>query len=154
MIHVPLQEGSVAEFTASLMSTRVAEGRIDCYDLADCKRRFDPSYFKRYPVPFPQNIIALIGEVVEKTVLLRLALLTAYSPLQAFRNVSWRGQYLRMINEETGGRIRLEVKARKRHASKQKNSNRVSFYLSDHGRKFVDFLNSVHLQEALLLCGP
>lgn len=78
-------------------------------------------------MPLPQNIISLIGEVGEETVLLQLSLMCIDTPWQVYRNVGDAGYDILLINEQTGERVRVEVKTRQRIVSKQSITDRVNF---------------------------
>ena len=62
----------------------------------------------------PQNIQALVGEIGERQVLLRLSILSHQRPKwHAFRNLGESGYDVLLLNSGTDERICVEVKTRK-----------------------------------------
>lgn len=78
-----------------------------------------------------QNIVALIGEIGEKQVLLRLAILTYGTGWQVFRNLGEAGYDILLHNADTGERRRIEVKTRQRLYTTGKPQRNVHFRMSD-----------------------
>ena len=87
----------------------------------------------------PQNIQALIGEIGELQVLLRLSLLALGTPWEVFRNLGEAGYDILLLNSETGERIRVEVKTRQKMYTTGKRRT-AHFFLSDSGYQRCDFL--------------
>lgn len=79
----------------------------------------------------PQNIQALIGDIGEKQVLLRLFLLVQDTPWEVFRNVGEAGYDILLLNPQTNERVRIEVKTRQRMYTTGKPNRPVHFRLTD-----------------------
>ena len=79
----------------------------------------------------PQNIQALIGDIGEKQVLLRLFLLVQDTPWEVFRNVGEAGYDILLLNPQTNERVRIEVKTRQRMYTTGKPDRPVHFRLTD-----------------------
>ena len=88
----------------------------------------------------PQNIQALIGEIGEKQVLLRLFLLVQGSPWEVFHNLGEAGYDLLLQHSDSGERIRIEVKTRQRMYTTSRRRGTVQFFLTDGEYKACDFL--------------
>lgn len=88
----------------------------------------------------PQNVQALIGEIGEKQVLLRLFLLVHGTPWEVFHNLGEAGYDLLLQHPDTGERIRIEVKARQKLYTTGKRRLSVHFFLSDGEYAACDFL--------------
>ncbi len=89
----------------------------------------------------PQNIQALVGEIGEKQVLLRLAILTHQTPdWQVFHNLGEAGYDVLLLNSKTDERVRLEVKTRQRIYTTGKPRQSVNFFLTDGEYVACDFL--------------
>jgi hypothetical protein len=88
----------------------------------------------------PQNIHALIGEIGEKQVLLRLYLLTRGTDWNVFHNLGEAGFDLLLLNTVTNERLRIEVKTRQRLYSTGTHQDRVHFFLTDGEYKACDIL--------------
>ena len=76
----------------------------------------------------PQNIQALIGEIGEKQVLLRLYLLVHENSWDVFHNLGEAGFDVLLQNSTTGEKIRVEVKTRQKLYTTGKNIQRVQFF--------------------------
>jgi len=88
----------------------------------------------------PQNIQALIGEIGEKQILLRLFLLVQHTPWEVFHNLGETGYDILLLNPENGERIRIEVKTRQRMYTTGKQRRMVHFFLTDGEYQACDFL--------------
>lgn len=88
----------------------------------------------------PQNIQALIGEIGEKQVLLRLFLLAHNTRWEVFHNLGEAGYDLLLQHPDTGERIRIEVKTRQRMYTTSQRRGTVQFFLTDGEYKACDFL--------------
>jgi hypothetical protein len=88
----------------------------------------------------PQNIQALIGEIGERQVLLRLFLLVQHTPWEVFRNVGEAGYDILLLNPASGERIRIEVKARQRMYTTGRRHSPVHFRLTESEYQACDFL--------------
>ena len=88
----------------------------------------------------PQNIQALIGEIGEKQVLLRLYLLVHENSWEVFHNLGEAGYDVLLLNATTGEKIRIEVKTRQKLYTTGKNIQRVIYDLSDGEYQASDFL--------------
>ena len=88
----------------------------------------------------PQNIQALIGEIGEKQVMLRLCLLVHDTPWEVFHNLGETGYDILLIKPPTGERIRIEVKARQYLYTTTTKPLRVLFFLTDREYRACDFL--------------
>ena len=88
----------------------------------------------------PQNIQALIGEIGEKQVLLRLFLLVRSTSWEVFRNLGEAGYDILLLNPDTDERIRVEVKTRQRMYTTSKQPQRVHFFLTDGEYHVCDFV--------------
>jgi hypothetical protein len=87
-----------------------------------------------------QNIQALIGEIGEKQVLLRLSILVHQTKWEVFHNLGEAGYDILLMNAVTGERIRIEVKARQRLYTTGKARRRVNFFLTNGEYQACDFL--------------
>ncbi|MFC1484114.1 hypothetical protein ACFL6Q_03595 [Candidatus Neomarinimicrobiota bacterium] len=93
------------------------------------------------PDILPQNIQALIGEIGEKQVLLRLAIMAHQKPgWDVFYNLGESGYDVLMMNMKRDERICIEVKTRQKMYSTAKNVGTVQFYLTALERSSSDFL--------------
>ena len=93
------------------------------------------------PSILPQNIQALIGEIGEKQVLLRLAILAhQVRGWDVFYNLGQSGYDVLLMNSRTRERICIEVKTRQKIYSTAKNVGRVQFYLTALEYEACDFL--------------
>jgi len=88
----------------------------------------------------PQNIQALIGDIGEKQVLLRLFLLVRGTPWEVFHNLGEAGYDLLLLNSKTSEWVRVEVKTRQRMYTTSKREGRVNFYLTDGEYRACDFM--------------
>jgi hypothetical protein len=89
----------------------------------------------------PQNIQALIGEIGEKQVLLRLAILVHQTPgWEVFYNLGEAGYDVLLLKSGSNERIRIEVKARQRLYTTGKTQRRVNFFLTNGEYQACDFL--------------
>ena len=88
----------------------------------------------------PQNIQALIGEIGEKQVLLRLYLLVHENSWDVFHNLGEAGFDVLLQNSTTGEKIRVEVKTRQKLYTTGKNIHRVHFFLTDGEYQACDYL--------------
>jgi hypothetical protein len=88
----------------------------------------------------PQNIVALIGEIGEKQVLLRLSLLAHGTKWQAFYNLGEAGFDALLLKPETNEKIRIEVKTRQKLFTSGSNKRRYNFILSSGEYEACDFL--------------
>jgi hypothetical protein len=95
----------------------------------------------------PQNIHALIGEIGEKQVLLRLCLKAQTNAWQVFHNLGEAGYDVLLLNPDKSMQIRIEVKTRQRlYTTRKKHQNRPpSFYLTDIEYQSCDFLVAYYL---------
>ncbi len=87
-----------------------------------------------------QNIQALIGEIGEKQVLLRLLLRVQGKAWQVFHNLGEAGYDVLLFNPQSGDRLRIEVKTRQRIYTTGKPRNNVLFFLTDGEYQACDFL--------------
>ncbi len=87
-----------------------------------------------------QNIQALIGEIGEKQVLLRLFLLIQGTPWQLYHNLGEEGYGLLMLNQETRETIYVDVKTRRSPSNTNPLRRRIKFSLSEKEYKNCDFL--------------
>ena len=95
----------------------------------------------RMPSILPQNIQALIGEIGEKQVLLRLAILAHQKEgWDVFYNLGQSGYDVLLMNSRTRERICIEVKTRQKIYSTAKRVGTVQFYLTALERNSSDFL--------------
>jgi hypothetical protein len=93
------------------------------------------------PSILPQNIQALIGEIGEKQVLLRLAIMAhQVEDWDVFYNLGQSGYDVLLMNSRTRERICIEVKTRQRMYSTAKNVGTVQFYLTALEREASNFL--------------
>ena len=60
-------------------------------------------------VKLPQNVQALIGEIGEKQVLLRLLLLTLDTPWEVFHNLGESGYDILLLNPQSKERVRVGI---------------------------------------------
>lgn len=88
----------------------------------------------------PQNIQALIGEIGEKQVLLRLYLLVHQTSWQVFYNLGEAGYDVLLFNSTTSEKVRIEVKTRQKLYTTGKNNRTVNYYLTDGEFLACDFL--------------
>jgi hypothetical protein len=88
----------------------------------------------------PQNIQALIGEIGERQVLLRLLLYTLEKPWQVFQNMNEFGFDILLVNTSTGREVRVEVKTRQRIYTTGKANRPVHFTLTNGEYRASDFL--------------
>jgi hypothetical protein len=88
----------------------------------------------------PQNIQALIGEIGEKQVLLRLYMLTHGTPWNVFHNLGEAGFDVLIMNSKTGEKVRIEVKTRQKLYTTGKHSDQVHFVLTDGEYQACDFM--------------
>ncbi len=86
-----------------------------------------------------QNIQALVGEIGEKQVLLRLFLLIQGTPWQLYHNLGEEGYGLLMLNQETRETIYVDVKTRRSPTNNQLR-RRIKFSLTEKEYKNCDFL--------------
>ena len=91
-------------------------------------------------VKLPQNIQALIGEIGEKQVLLRLSILVHQTNWNVFHNLGEAGYDLLLLNSETAERIRIEVKTRQKLYTTGKNWKRIHFFLTNGEFEACNFL--------------
>mgnify|MGYP005843222551 FL=1 len=96
-------------------------------------------------VKLPQNIQALIGEIGEKQVLLRLFLLVHGTPWEVFHNLGEAGYDVLLQRQDTGERIRIEVKTRQRMYTTSQRRGTVQFFLTDGEYKACDFMAACFL---------
>jgi hypothetical protein len=96
-------------------------------------------------VKLPQNIQALVGEIGEKQVLLRLSILVHQTDWSVFHNLGEVGYDLLVMNSKTGERIRLEVKTRQKLYTTGKGKHQVQFFLTDGEHQACDFLIAYYL---------
>lgn len=105
----------------------------------------------------PQNIQALIGDIGESLVLLRLYLKThglPGKPWEVFSNLGEAGYDLLLTNTQSGQRVRIEVKTRQKLYTTGKHSKMVQFFLSDGEHERSDFLVACLLDNASLFVVP
>lgn len=95
----------------------------------------------------PQNIQALIGEIGEKQVLLRLYLLSMGTDWQVFHNLGEAGYDILLLNAATGARICIEAKTRQKLYTTGKHPRTVQFFLTDGEYQACDFLIAYHLDQ-------
>lgn len=95
----------------------------------------------------PQNIQALIGEIGEKQVLLRLHLLSMGTDWQVFHNLGEAGYDILLLNAVTGARICIEAKTRQKLYTTGKHPRTVHFFLTDGEYRACDFLIAYHLDQ-------
>jgi len=88
----------------------------------------------------PQNIQALIGEIGEKQVMLRLYLRAHRKGWEVFHNLGEAGYDILLTKRSTGERIRVEVKTRQYMYTTTKRPSRVLFFLTDREYQASDFL--------------
>ncbi len=93
----------------------------------------------------PQNIQALIGEIGERQVLLRLFLLVQDTPWEVFRNLGEAGYDILLMNPESGERVRIEVKTRQRLYTTGGPNRPIHFRLTDGEYRSCDFLAAYSL---------
>jgi len=99
----------------------------------------------------PQNIKALVGDIGEKHVLLRLALLAHQNKgWQVFQNVNKSGFDIALINSRKKI-IAIEVKTRQKLFSTGKKQNNINFGLSDLEYRTSDFLIAYYLDGNIFL---
>lgn len=79
----------------------------------------------------PQNIQTLIGEIGERQVMLRPCLLVHGTPWEAFHNLGEAGYDILLLNQTSGQRVRIEVKARQRMYTTGKARRTVLYFLTD-----------------------
>lgn len=92
-------------------------------------------------IKLPQKIQALVGEIGEKQVLLRLALLAHQIPTwDVFYNLGQSGFDILLMNSSSGERICIEVKTRQRLYSTATRRQSVNFQLSAGEYKACDYL--------------
>ncbi len=87
-----------------------------------------------------QNIQALIGEIGEKQVLLRLAILAHQTSWQVFYNLGEAGYDILLLNSESGKKIRIEVKTRQRFYTTGKTRIKTNYFLTNGEYIACDFL--------------
>jgi len=88
----------------------------------------------------PQNIQALIGEIGERQVLLRLFLLVQHTPWEVFHNVGEAGYDILLLDSESGERLRIEVKTRQRLYTTGRTNRPIHFRLTDGEYQACNFL--------------
>jgi len=88
----------------------------------------------------PQSIQALIGEIGERQVLLRLLLHTLEKPWQVFQNMNEFGFDILLVNADTARQVRVEVKTRQRIYTTGKINRAVHFTLTHGEYQASDFL--------------
>ena len=88
----------------------------------------------------PQNIQALIGEIGEKQVLLRLAIITHGTSWEVFSNLGESGNDVLLFNSVLDKRIRIEVKTRQKLFTTGKSHRRAKYILTDKEYNACDFL--------------
>jgi hypothetical protein len=93
----------------------------------------------------PQNIQAMIGEIGEKQVLLRLYLLVRDTSWNVFHNLGEAGFDALLLHSKTGEKIRIEVKTRQALYTTGKHMDQVHFVLTDGEYQACDFLIGYHL---------
>ena len=76
-------------------------------------------------VKLPQNIQALVGEIGELQVLLRLSILAHQTDWEVFHNLGEAGYDVLLLNSITANRIRIEVKTRQKLFTTGKNRHLV-----------------------------
>lgn len=91
-------------------------------------------------VKLPQNIQALVGEIGELQVLLRLSILAHQTDWEVFHNLGEAGYDVLLLNSITANRIRIEVKTRQKLFTTGKNRHLVHFFLTDGEYQACDFL--------------
>lgn len=87
-----------------------------------------------------QNIQALIGEIGEKQVLLRLAILAHQTNWQVFYNLGEAGYDILLLNSKSGKKIRIEVKSRQRFYTTGRAHLGANYFLTDGEYHACDFL--------------
>jgi len=105
-------------------------------------------------VKLPQNVQALIGEIGEKQVLLRLLLLTLDTPWEVFHNLGESGYDILLLNPQSKERVRVEVKTRQKLHTTSKHPKRVQFFLTDGEYRACDFLVAYLLDRNLFFIVP
>jgi hypothetical protein len=78
-----------------------------------------------------QNIQALVGEIGELQVLLRLSILAQQTDWEVFHNLGEAGYDILLLNSKTLERIRIEVKTRQKLYTTGKLRRTVQFFLTD-----------------------
>ncbi len=91
-------------------------------------------------IKLSQNIQALIGEIGEKQVLLRLSILAHHTDWEVFHNLGEAGYDILLLNQKTGERIRIEAKARQRFYTTGRPRDRLTYQLTDGEYQACDFL--------------
>jgi len=93
------------------------------------------------PEKIPQNIGALVGDIGEQQVLLRLALFAhASKKWQVYRNVGETGYDILLVKKGSRKRIAIEVKTRQKIFTTSKRQNVVLFFITPGERKACNFL--------------
>jgi hypothetical protein len=96
----------------------------------------------------PQNLVALIGDIGEKQVLLRLGMLCHQTPgWSVFHNLGEAGFDLLLLNMDTNERIQIEVKARQKIYTTGKNSQAIRFGLTAGEHRACHFLIAYFLDQ-------
>ena len=107
------------------------------------------------PKALPQNISALVGEIGESTVLLRLAILAhRHKGWRVFRNVGDSGYDILLSNPKYHKAIRIEVKTRQRLESRTKRPNTAQFDLTRGERNACHFVVAYWLERGEFFIVP
>jgi hypothetical protein len=89
----------------------------------------------------PQNLVALVGEIGEKQVLLRLGMLCHQTlGWSVFHNLGEVGFDILLLNLQTNARIQIEVKTRQKMYTTGKNKQTIRFGLTRGEYHACDFL--------------
>ncbi|HEY0602115.1 MAG TPA: hypothetical protein VGD58_04345 [Herpetosiphonaceae bacterium] len=96
----------------------------------------------------PQNIQTLVGEIGERQVLLRLAILCHKTPpWSVFHNLGEAGFDILLLNTQTNERIAIEVKTRQKLYTTGKHKNRIHFAMTNGEYSACDFLVAFFLDQ-------
>jgi hypothetical protein len=103
----------------------------------------------------PQNIQALVGDIGEKQVLLRLAILCHQTPdWSVFHNLGEAGFDILLLNSRTSERITIEVKTRQKIFTTGKHKTRIHFALTRNEHQASDFLIAFFLDNNAFFVVP
>jgi hypothetical protein len=96
----------------------------------------------------PQNLVALVGDIGEKQVLLRLGMLCHQTlGWSVFHNLGEAGFDVLLLNLQTNARIQIEVKTRQKMYTTGKNKQVIRFGLTAGEHKACDFLIAYFLDQ-------
>jgi hypothetical protein len=105
-------------------------------------------------IKLPQNIQALIGEIGEKQVLLRLSLLVHQTEWRVFQNLGDAGYDLLLLKSHSGDQICIEVKTRQSLYTTGKKRNMLQYFLTDGEYQACDFLIAYDLEHNVFYIVP